>query len=103
MTTVGLWRSLMAQPTTRREYRSSNTATYSQPVRVGMKVRSPAHTRFVAGTANRCARRLGIIAGSRSEEHTSELQSRGHLVCRLLLEKKKKNNKILINKKKDKN
>src|SRR5690625_6563989 len=28
--------------------------------------------------------------GIRSEEHTSELQSRGHLVCRLLLEKKKK-------------
>src|SRR5439155_3067662 len=27
--------------------------------------------------------------GKRSEEHTSELQSRGHLVCRLLLEKKK--------------
>src|SRR5439155_21716562 len=26
--------------------------------------------------------------GTRSEEHTSELQSRGHLVCRLLLEKK---------------
>src|SRR6266508_3691479 len=30
--------------------------------------------------------RLGV---ARSEEHTSELQSRGHLVCRLLLEKKK--------------
>src|SRR5437870_6510653 len=29
-------------------------------------------------------------AHERSEEHTSELQSRGHLVCRLLLEKKKK-------------
>src|SRR2546422_7062120 len=29
-------------------------------------------------------------AGERSEEHTSELQSRLHLVCRLLLEKKKK-------------
>src|SRR5437870_8224286 len=28
------------------------------------------------------------VRGSRSEEHTSELQSRGHLVCRLLLEKK---------------
>src|SRR5690625_5469633 len=28
----------------------------------------------------------------RSEEHTSELQSRGHLVCRLLLEKKKTTN-----------
>src|SRR5690625_7014197 len=32
--------------------------------------------------------RLGIEE-DRSEEHTSELQSRGHLVCRLLLEKKK--------------
>src|SRR2546422_8281897 len=31
-----------------------------------------------------------IRAQSRSEEHTSELQSRLHLVCRLLLEKKKK-------------
>src|SRR5439155_23539323 len=30
------------------------------------------------------------LHGKRSEEHTSELQSRGHLVCRLLLEKKKK-------------
>src|SRR2546427_1913911 len=29
--------------------------------------------------------------GSRSEEHTSELQSQSNLVCRLLLEKKKKN------------
>src|SRR5207253_10039274 len=38
---------------------------------------------------------LAIAAGefARSEEHTSELQSRGHLVCRLLLEKKKKKNK----------
>src|SRR5436305_10459269 len=33
------------------------------------------------------------VAGDRSEEHTSELQSRPHLVCRLLLEKKK-NRKI---------
>src|SRR6266702_6761564 len=37
---------------------------------------------------------LAVVAGqvvtsaTRSEEHTSELQSRGHLVCRLLLEKK---------------
>src|SRR2546429_2813462 len=30
------------------------------------------------------------VRGARSEEHTSELQSRLHLVCRLLLEKKKK-------------
>src|SRR5437660_8546610 len=35
----------------------------------------------------------GVPSGfERSEEHTSELQSRGHLVCRLLLEKKKKRN-----------
>src|SRR4051795_13785450 len=31
----------------------------------------------------------------RSEEHTSELQSHSHLVCRLLLEKKKKNKKAV--------
>src|SRR5207253_9856505 len=41
------------------------------------------------------AARHEVLAGGglylrRSEEHTSELQSRGHLVCRLLLEKKKK-------------
>src|SRR5690625_6267250 len=30
-----------------------------------------------------------LVLQDRSEEHTSELQSRGHLVCRLLLEKKK--------------
>src|SRR5437870_8418353 len=29
-----------------------------------------------------------LLESTRSEEHTSELQSRGHLVCRLLLEKK---------------
>src|SRR5258707_2275529 len=34
---------------------------------------------------------IAIGRGGRSEEHTSELQSRQYLVCRLLLEKKKKN------------
>src|SRR3712207_7143294 len=34
---------------------------------------------------------LCLILGARSEEHTSELQSRQYLVCRLLLEKKKNN------------
>src|SRR5207253_3820774 len=37
-----------------------------------------------------CSSPIGTRA-RRSEEHTSELQSRGHLVCRLLLEKKKQN------------
>src|SRR3712207_7700246 len=38
--------------------------------------------------------RNGAEAAARSEEHTSELQSRQYLVCRLLLEKKKKKNNI---------
>src|SRR5687768_18250386 len=38
----------------------------------------------------RCTPRRTTPTASRSEEHTSELQSRLHLVCRLLLEKKKK-------------
>src|SRR5690625_3970576 len=37
--------------------------------------------------------RIRLSTPARSEEHTSELQSRGHLVCRLLLEKKKNNTK----------
>src|SRR5690625_5546826 len=43
-------------------------------------------------------RLIAANARVRSEEHTSELQSRGHLVCRLLLEKKKKR-KLMIMKK----
>src|SRR5690625_6968932 len=57
--------------------------------------------RFSAAALARCHRRGRLADGgaaggaargtapARSEEHTSELQSRGHLVCRLLLEKKK--------------
>ena len=39
------------------------------------------------------------VSGTRSEEHTSELQSRENIVCRLLLEKKKKKNQKKIKKK----
>src|SRR5712664_4563105 len=45
----------------------------------------------------------GAGTDPRSEEHTSELQSRSDLVCRLLLEKKKKKNIHLILMKKTKN
>src|SRR5205814_10096099 len=45
---------------------------------------------FAAGTAAR--RWWSVRKAERSEEHTSELQSLRHLVCRLLLEKKNKNN-----------
>src|SRR3712207_7764995 len=37
-----------------------------------------------------CTEHDGLMLSRRSEEHTSELQSRQYLVCRLLLEKKKK-------------
>src|SRR3989442_9224602 len=43
-----------------------------------------------AAAANLVRSRSGRAMMARSEEHTSELQSRPHLVCRLLLEKKKK-------------
>src|SRR6266496_503687 len=45
----------------------------------------------------------GRSPAGRSEEHTSELQSRRDLVCRLLLEKKKKNKNTNLHKKKKKN
>src|SRR2546430_5995732 len=56
--------------------------------------RPPANARTARGGGrvreeSRRARRLG----ARSEEHTSELQSQSNLVCRLLLEKKKKKTK----------
>src|SRR2546429_2480296 len=49
-----------------------------------------------ASSASRTAKTSEAEADAgRSEEHTSELQSRLHLVCRLLLEKKKKNRAII--------
>src|SRR5690625_6901422 len=56
---------------------------------------TPAQEVLMSGYAARTAPSAGVHdpltvrALVRSEEHTSELQSRGHLVCRLLLEKKK--------------
>src|SRR5690625_6795357 len=47
------------------------------------------HYNMIHKSPEECAMNIQIF-GKRSEEHTSELQSRGHLVCRLLLEKKKK-------------
>src|SRR3989442_6586580 len=54
-------------------------------IRMRLAIRSTLRALLVLG---------GLVAGvgavARSEEHTSELQSRPHLVCRLLLEKKKR-------------
>src|SRR3712207_8592324 len=63
-----------------------------------------AHLRAPAGPAARAhaggtrpALRPALpAAGPRSEEHTSELQSRQYLVCRLLLEKKKQSDNIFV-------
>src|SRR3989442_10658527 len=48
-----------------------------------------AHVKLSRAARRRLRRCAALVACSRSEEHTSELQSRPHLVCRLLLEKKK--------------
>src|SRR5258705_6585012 len=62
----------------------------------------PYTTLFRSANAGRAP--LGALTGHRpkfdwrSEEHTSELQSLRHLVCRLLLEKKKKTNSLNIRK-----
>src|SRR5436305_9694155 len=62
------------------------------PPRPGPGPGRPASCPDVAGRARRAAStRRGT---ARSEEHTSELQSRPHLVCRLLLEKKKNNARV---------
>src|SRR5437870_10430722 len=66
---------------------SITAAPSPQPPRPCVNCRSPIDIQMKY--CGRCgAIRLTL---ARSEEHTSELQSRGHLVCRLLLEKKKIN------------
>src|SRR3989442_15938142 len=68
-------------------------ATRTPAARTGFSAGTAALTSCVAGSGSRtCAatrRRSTACSAPRSEEHTSELQSRPHLVCRLLLEKKK--------------
>src|SRR5690349_22886387 len=64
------------------------------------------HQRFCFGLQHSRNARLGEcgdgeglpvgVLDDRSEEHTSELQSRRDLVCRLLLEKKKQTKKVLV-------
>src|SRR5258708_26731154 len=57
--------------------------------RVGARLSDASGALDRSGRAGRGGRHHGAT-GTRSEEHTSELQSPDHLVCRLLLEKKKK-------------
>src|SRR5258708_24708947 len=66
------------------------------PSHARLRVRTRSASRLQIGRAHLHRR----IAGRsiRSEEHTSELQSPDHLVCRLLLEKKKKKKRVLTEK-----
>src|SRR5439155_27284945 len=85
-----------------RSNRSSRSRVSSIPGQTRRSARGPIRPRSsrckrralrgASLPATRRARRKRPRAEIRSEEHTSELQSRGHLVCRLLLEKKKKKN-----------
>src|SRR2546430_7764280 len=59
-----------------------------QGVRAGAVPRRPQDPEAAGGQGARCPGRARALR--RSEEHTSELQSQSNLVCRLLLEKKKK-------------
>src|SRR5205809_4654147 len=75
--------------------RSVTSAMLRSPIvtaSVSGRRRWPLHARHGISRMN-CSSFSRAASDSRSEEHTSELQSRLHLVCRLLLEKKKKQTK----------
>src|SRR5207253_4814990 len=65
---------------------AASAVLYSAIVLFGVGSASP--SALDAGRDPHAAAVLILPRADRSEEHTSELQSRGHLVCRLLLEKK---------------
>src|SRR2546429_1473101 len=73
----------------------SATGSYAQAAAVSAKWGTPADDSSLHALAQRLGARAEeqtrVRLQTRSEEHTSELQSRLHLVCRLLLEKKKEN------------
>src|SRR3712207_7482739 len=68
---------------TLRKHSRRNPSTLHPQVRARMWIKE-------SGFIHRCADLSTSSVDKRSEEHTSELQSRQYLVCRLLLEKKKK-------------
>src|SRR5690606_30146134 len=68
--------------------RASFQTGFRNPDTQAQYIYFPAGTNTLLGSARANAERYGLHEGGRSEEHTSELQSRENLVCRLLLEKK---------------
>src|SRR6266540_7353803 len=84
---------------------TATTEIYTLSLHDALPLSWPARPRTPPTVVPRCRRRVAPAPGrsSRSEEHTSELQSHHDLVCRLLLEKKKKKKKQYNNKKKKQN
>src|SRR5260221_4724195 len=77
---------------------TATTEIYTLSLHDALPIYRADEARDDAGAAFRNHRRrlLAARTGTRSEEHTSELQSHSDLVCRLLLEKKKKNNMTIV-------
>src|SRR3712207_7030593 len=67
----------------------------ARPHQAGLQARAAARHAARRGDARARPQRAAQAEG-RSEEHTSELQSRQYLVCRLLLEKKKKDSAVVF-------
>src|SRR5215471_21626500 len=82
---------------------TATTEIYTLSLHDALPIRSPIASARSAGSICDGSRNRFVLGTwqppgvSRSEEHTSELQSRRDLVCRLLLEKKKKNKKNVPN------
>src|SRR2546422_4043774 len=87
--------------------RMKDTTIHRVPINLGLDLQGGIHLALevdqTKGPVPDCADAIqraekvdgvGAVGDGRSEEHTSELQSRLHLVCRLLLEKKKKTRRV---------
>src|SRR5439155_22740365 len=87
--TYGAPRDLHSFPTRRSSDLTSSRFSSRPRARSSRRPRAAKSAKRVIPCILDRMRRL-VLSRIRSEEHTSELQSRGHLVCRLLLEKKNK-------------
>src|SRR5690349_24172438 len=75
---------------------TATTEIYTLSLHDALPIWYPSRNRKVIETASAPTTRIMTGCARRSEEHTSELQSRRDLVCRLLLEKKKNKTKQMV-------
>src|SRR3712207_7467123 len=88
-----------ALPIFTRQVPGPAAGLHDQPARIltlGLRQRRPARLQHEVHRPRPLAELLPRDVADRSEEHTSELQSRQYLVCRLLLEKKNTNTHYII-------